>query len=115
MILGQVAYYMFSLTCLGLFLNHNPKVAVETARLAVLLAALTQSSSIFVGESLWAGLRGVVCLLAPPSSLLPTGASSVSLVLSYPVVLMVPVAMSLLLWSFKLVFGHAQTTPTKED
>ena len=41
-----------------------------------------------------------------------TGAPAVSLVFSYPVVVVVPVATSLALWIYKLLSGHAQTTPT---
>jgi hypothetical protein len=84
-----VSYCMFSLTCLGLFLERNPRVVpMEMTRLAVLLTALTQSSTVFAGA--W----------------------SVSLVFSHPIILIVPVATSLALWSFKLLSGHALTTPT---
>ncbi|CAI8054681.1 Alkylglycerol monooxygenase, partial [Geodia barretti] len=86
-----VSYCMFSLTCLGLFLERNPRVVpMEMTRLAVLLTALTQSSTVFAG------------------------ASSVSLVFSHPVILMIPVATSLALWSFKLLSGHVLTTDPQQ-
>ena len=51
---------MFSLTCLGLFLERNPRVVpMEMTRLAVLLTALTQSSTVFAGESLVGVAMGV--------------------------------------------------------
>ena len=119
--MAQVAYCMYSLTCLGLFLDHHPRVvAMEIARLAVLLAALTQSSAIFVGESLHEWVWSVN-MTTPTRDLLNyqhyllviAGASSVSLVFSNPIILVVPVAASLLLWCFKLLSSHAQATPTK--
>jgi alkylglycerol monooxygenase len=90
LVLCLVAYCIFSVVCLGLFLDHHPRVvAMETARLGALLVALTQTPAI-----------------------LP-GVAEVSVVLANPILLQVPVTASLALWAFKLLAGgHTPTTPT---
>jgi alkylglycerol monooxygenase len=89
-LVGIVAFFVFSLTCMGLFLDHRPRsVPMEMTRLTLLLIGLFQTS-----------------ILLP-------GADSVSMVMSYPIILQVMVAASLVLWTTKVTLGYAGSH--KED
>ena len=88
-----IAFFIYSMTSLGLFLDCNPRsVSMEIPRLALLLIGLFQTSTLL------------------------SGVASVSVVLSCPVVLRFLVAASLVLWVTKTILGYTGSHKlSKED